>query len=131
MTPLVGDHLGQVTWWPPPHFSIKGLQVSAMKYAESAQFTLSSLNRLFLGISLPWLLWTLLYQFSRFGDIEQELWLLKVALFDTLDFLLNEYFDELNTANFNILNKFFNWILSKKITNELISELNFVEKSEN
>ena len=44
--------------------------------------------------------------------------LLGLALFDTLDFLLNEYFDELNTANFNILNKFFNWILSKKITNE-------------
>ena len=41
-----------------------------------------------------------------------------VALFDTLDFLLNEYFNELNTANFNILNKFFNWIVSKKITNE-------------
>ena len=31
-----------------------------------------------------------------------------VALFDTLDFLLNEYFNELNTASFNILNKFFN-----------------------
>ena len=31
-----------------------------------------------------------------------------IALFDTLDFLLNEYFNELNTANFNILNKFFN-----------------------
>ena len=31
-----------------------------------------------------------------------------LALFDTLDFLLNEYFNELNTANFNILNKFFN-----------------------
>ena len=29
-----------------------------------------------------------------------------LALFDTLDFLLNEYFNELNTANFNILNKF-------------------------
>ena len=42
----------------------------------------------------------------------------RLALFDTLDFLLNEYFIELNTANFNILNKFLNWILSKKITNE-------------
>ena len=37
----------------------------------------------------------------------------EIALFDTLDFLLNEYFIELNTANFNILNNFFNWILSK------------------
>ena len=35
--------LDQVTWWPP-HFSIKGLQVSVMKYAESAQFTLSSFD---------------------------------------------------------------------------------------
>ena len=32
----------------------------------------------------------------------------ELALFDTLDFLLNEYFIELNTANFNILNKFLN-----------------------
>ena len=38
-----------------------------------------------------------------------------VVLFDTLDFLLNEYFIELNTANFNILNKFLNWILLKQI----------------
>ena len=32
----------------------------------------------------------------------------KLALFDTLDFLLNEYFIELNTANFKILNRFLN-----------------------
>ena len=31
-----------------------------------------------------------------------------LALFDILDFFLNEYFNELNTASFNILNKFFN-----------------------
>ena len=37
-----------------------------------------------------------------------------LALFDTHVFLLNEYFIELNTANFNILNEFF--------------ELNFVGK---
>ena len=36
-----------------------------------------------------------------------------LALSDTLVFLLNEYFIELNTVNFNFLNKFFNWILSK------------------
>ena len=38
---------------------------------------------------------------------------LNVALSDTLVFLLNEYFIELNTVNFNFLNKFLNWILSK------------------
>ena len=37
----------------------------------------------------------------------------KVAMSDTHVFLLNEYFVELNTANFNILNKFLNWIVSK------------------
>ena len=37
-----------------------------------------------------------------------------LALFDTLVFFLNEYFIELNTANFNILNKVLNWILSEK-----------------
>ena len=35
-----------------------------------------------------------------------------VALSDTHVFLLNEYFIELNTANFKILNKLLNWILS-------------------
>ena len=35
-----------------------------------------------------------------------------VALFDTHVFLLSDYFIELNTANFKILNKFLNWILS-------------------
>ena len=34
--------------------------------------------------------------------------LIHLALFDTLVFLLNEYFIELNTANFIILNKFLN-----------------------
>ena len=33
---------------------------------------------------------------------------LNVALSDTLVFLLNEYFIELNSANFNILNTFLN-----------------------
>ena len=33
---------------------------------------------------------------------------LNVALSDTLVFLLNEYFIELNTVNFYFLNKFFN-----------------------
>ena len=32
----------------------------------------------------------------------------RLALFDTHVFLLNEYFIELNTANFNILNKVLN-----------------------
>ena len=36
-----------------------------------------------------------------------------VAMSDTHVFLLNEYFVELNTANFNILNRFLNWILSE------------------
>ena len=31
-----------------------------------------------------------------------------IALFDTHVFLMNEYFTELNTANFKILNKFLN-----------------------
>ena len=31
-----------------------------------------------------------------------------IALSDTLVFLLNEYFNELNTVNFYFLNKFFN-----------------------
>ena len=34
-----------------------------------------------------------------------------IALSDTQVFLLNEYFIELNTTNFNILNKVLNWIL--------------------
>ena len=33
---------------------------------------------------------------------------LGLALFDTLVFLLNEYFIELNTVNFYFLNKFLN-----------------------
>ena len=37
----------------------------------------------------------------------------KLALSDTLVFLLKEYFIELNTVNFYFLNKFLNWILSK------------------
>ena len=50
------------------------------------------------------------YAIWRFGARKTET---EVALFDTLDFLLNEYFIELKTANFNILNKFLNWILSE------------------
>ena len=43
----------------------------------------------------------------------------ELALFDTLDFLLNEYFIELNTANFNILNKFLNLgMKASKFTDE-------------
>ena len=37
----------------------------------------------------------------------------RLAMFDTHVFLLNEYFIELNTINFNILNKFLNWIFSE------------------
>ena len=47
-----------------------------------------------------------------------------IALSDTHVFLLNEYFIELNTANFNILNKFLNWILSE--TRELNQLLNWI-----
>ena len=39
-------------------------------------------------------------------------WLVSLALSDTHVFLLNEYFIELNTANFKMLNKSLNWILS-------------------
>ena len=46
----------------------------------------------------------------------------KVALSDTHVFLLNEYFIELNTANFKVLNKLLNWILSgNKILNQLLN----------
>ena len=47
------------------------------------------------------------------GDEISLIKVLQLALSDTHAFLLNEYFIELNTANFNILNKLF--------------ELNFVE----
>ena len=47
-----------------------------------------------------------------------------VALSDTHIFILNEYFIELNTANFNILNIFLNWILLE--TKELIQLLNWI-----
>ena len=49
--------------------------------------------------------WQTLPEAERTQDI--------VALSDTHVFLLNEYFIELNTANFNILNKVLNWILSE------------------
>ena len=45
-----------------------------------------------------------------------------VALSDTHVFLLNEYFIELNTANFKILNKFLNCILSgNRKVNQLLN----------
>ena len=52
-----------------------------------------------------------------------------VALFDTHVFLLSDYFIELNTANFKILNKFLNWILSdnwqmNQILNWILLEIN-------
>ena len=42
------------------------------------------------------------------GNTNTKWPLRRVALFDTLVFLLNEYFIELNTANLYFLNKFLN-----------------------
>ena len=39
----------------------------------------------------------------------------QVALFDTLVFLLNEYFIKLNTANFYFLNEILNWIFRRNV----------------
>ena len=50
-----------------------------------------------------------------------------IALFDTRVFLMNEYFTELNTADFKNLNRFLNRIFSEKLTKESNFELNFVE----
>ena len=57
--------------------------------------------------------WKHLKDFA-WADTELE----RVGVIDANIFLLNEYIFELNPANFNILNKVFNWILSKKFTIE-------------
>ena len=61
---------------------------------------------------------------NRFSKTNAQFWQCCIALSDTLVFLLNEYFIELNTTKFIILNKFFNWILIKKL--KMIIFLNWI-----
>ena len=84
--------------------------------------------------------------FSSFQGFSRvfSMWVSGLALSDTHVFLLNEYFIELNTANFKILNKLLNWILSGNrklnqllnwilLTNENLINfwIEFVEKQNN
>ena len=62
------------------------------------------------GQAIPYTKDGLIYSYKSISG-----WVVNIAMIDTHIFKLNEYFVELNTANFKVLNWMLNWIGQKLI----------------